>query len=429
MSKNNFSILEYKAIYQEESCKTPHKDSEGNLIVPEKTFEAIESFYYANVDVQHYFTPAKKFGKKAFRAQNYVGVIQTKDGTTIEILPKIQNISEETSKKILIRMLKTLKNSPFKHFNMAHLKSSKMPLLEIFITMFLEELAALVRKGIKSDYITKEENLKFLKGKLKIGEQIKQNTIHKERFFVEFQEFLSDRAENRLIKTTLQYLYKKSKLNANQQRIREFLFVFDEISVCKDIKNDFLHVQPNRQMKDYEHVLLWCKTFLLENSFSPYKGNDIAFALLFDMNLLFESYVGDYLKKKGLHVKLQDKTHHLAYENNDGKFRLKPDILIYDKDLLLIADTKWKILTKEKTNEGISQPDMYQLYAYGTKYEACQEMYLIYPKDNDMNTRRFVFNKEKEGILVLNTLFFDVENNCFEKNDKKYRLLELIENT
>ena len=40
------------------------------------------------------------------------------------------------------------------------------------------------------------------------------------------------------------------------------------------------------------------KTFFFENSFSPYKGNDLAYALLFDMNLLFESYVYDYLKKK-----------------------------------------------------------------------------------------------------------------------------------
>ena len=189
------------------------------MILPKKTFEAIESFYYANVDVQHYFTPAKKFGKKAFRAQNYVGLIQTKDGTTIEILPKIQNVEEDKAKEILIKMLKTLKKSPFKNINTAHLKSTKMPLLEIFITMFLEELAVLVRKGIKSDYITKEENLAFLKGKLKVGEQIKKNSIHKERFYVEYQEFLSDRAENRLIKTTLHYLYKKSHATKNQQHI------------------------------------------------------------------------------------------------------------------------------------------------------------------------------------------------------------------
>ncbi|NCB55043.1 MAG: restriction endonuclease [Epsilonproteobacteria bacterium] len=403
------------------------KDEAKPHFIKEETFLALEKFVLDNEESAQYLKITTKKGLgKVLQAQNYVGLIQTKDGTTIEILPKIQNIEEDKAKEILIKMLKTLKKSPFKNVNTAHLKSTKMPLLEIFITMFLEELAVLVRKGIKSDYITKEENLPFLKGKLKVGEQIKKNSIHKERFYVEYQEFLSDRAENRLIKTTLHYLYKKSHATKNQQRIREFLFVFDEISLCKDIKNDFLHVKPNRQMKEYEQILLWCKTFLLENAFSPHKGDDIAFALLFDMNLLFESYVGAYLKKKGLHVSLQDTTHHLAYENDHGRFRLKPDILIYDKDELLIADTKWKILSEDKAHEGIAQSDMYQLYAYGTKYKNCKKMYLIYPKTSEIQSRRFVYKVEEDTFLVLNTLFFDLENNCFEKKDKEYRLFELI---
>lgn len=397
-----------------------YKDEAKPHFIKEETFLAIEKFVLDNEESAQYLKITTKKGLgKVLQAQNYVGLIQTKDGTTIEILPKIQNISEETSKEILIKMLKTLKKSPFKNVNTAHLKSTKMPLLEIFITMFLEELAVLVRKGIKSDYITKEENLPFLKGKLKIGEQIKKNSIHKERFYVEYQEFLSDRAENRLIKTTLHYLYKKSHSNTNQQRIREFLFVFDEVSLCKDIQNDLLHVKPNRQMKEYEHILLWCKTFLLENAFSPYKGDDIAFALLFDMNILFESYVGHYLRKKGLHVSLQDRGKHLVEEPR--KFALKPDIVITKEDKIIIADTKWKIIKEEKD---ISQSDMYQLFAYGKKYDN-EELYLVYPKDGEAQP---ALTYEYEKKLNLKVLFFDVtvDERCFVQQDAPYRLFELL---
>ena len=214
-----FEFLQYK------------KEEEQNSYIEKTTFEAIEKFVLENETEQYLKITTKKGFGKVLQAQNYVGVIQTKDGTTIEILPKIKELENEKLKEILIKMLKTLKKSPFKNFNTANLKASKMPLLEIFISMFLEELAKLVQKGIKSDYIQKEENLKFLKGKLKISEQIKQNSVHKERFFVEYEQFCSDRVENRLIKTTLEYLYKKSKSNKNQQRIREFLFVFDEIKI------------------------------------------------------------------------------------------------------------------------------------------------------------------------------------------------------
>lgn len=430
MKNKQILLTEYSYVFIGEKDEGKHK------AVGKRTFEELESFVLKNSsDTVQFLKLGQNKYHKFIQAQNYVGVIQTKDGTTIEILPKISQLKddektqenpkpktkEDKAKEILIRMLKTLKKSPFKNFNMAHLKSSKMPLLEIFISMFLEELANLVRKGIKSDYITKEENLKFLKGKLLIGEQIKHNTIHKERFFVQYQEFMSDRVENRLIKTTLQYLYKKSHLNKNQQRIREFLFVFDEISPSKDVKNDFLHVKPNRQMKEYEHILLWCKTFLLENAFSPYKGDDIAFALLFDMNLLFESYVGAYLKKKGLHVSLQDKGKHLVEEPR--KFALKPDIVITKEDKIIIADTKWKIIKEEKD---ISQSDMYQLFAYGKKYDN-EELYLIYPKDGETQPA-LAYEYEKEKKLNLKVLFFDVavDESCFVEHDTPYRLFELL---
>ena len=404
-----------------------YKISGKNNFITEDIFDSLEQFILENEEIAQYLkiTTKKGYGK-VLQAQNYVGVIQTKNGTTIEILPKIQEVSDEELKEILIKMLKTLKKSPFKNFNMANLKSSKMPLLEIFITMFLEELTKLIQKGLKSDYITKEENLKFLKGKLKINEQIKHNYIHKERFYAEYQEFMSDRVENRLIKTTLNYLYKKTKSNKNQQRIREFLFIFDEINISCNIKIDFSKTKLNRQMKDYEQVLLWCKTFLLENSFSPYKGNDIAFALLFDMNLLFESYVYDYLKRYGnfKNITAQDKQHHLAYlDGTDPKFQLKPD-LVMDSGTI-IADTKWKILSEDKTHNGISQADMYQLYAYGTKYKNCKDMYLIYPKDNEIKETYYQYFKDEtcksNDGLNLRIIFFDVT-----KNFAKYDFYEKI---
>ena len=393
-----------------------YKDNTKDNFIKKETFDSLEKFVLENEKTAQYLKITTKSGfGKVLQAQNFVGVIQTKDGTTIEILPKIKNATTEKSKDILIKMLKTLKNSPFKNLSVANLKSSKIPLFEIFISMFLEELTVLVRNGIKSDYISKEENLKFLKGKLKISEQIKYNTIHKERFFVQYEEFISNRVENRLIKTTLQFLYNKSKLNKNQQRIREFLFVFDEIEISHNIKTDFSKIKLNRQMKDYEQVLLWCKTFLFENSFSPYKGNDIAFALLFDMNLLFESFVYSYLKKSSnfQDIKSQDRTHHLAYENGIGRFRLKPDIVINGGKI--IADTKWKILSEDKAYNGVLQDDMYQLYAYGTKYNNCEKIYLIYPFDELIIKNSYNYFKNKE--LKLDILFFDVYKKEFvDKN-------------
>ena len=272
-----------------------------------------------------------------------------------------------------------------------------------------------MQRGIKNDYITREENAPFLKGKLIFSEQIKKNTAHKERFFVAYDNYLPDRIENRIIKSTLQYLYQKSRSSTNQQRIREFLFVFDDIDPIHDVKTAFTKVKVNRQMQDYTQVLMWSKLFLLGNSFAPHTGNEVAFSLLFDMNLLFESYVGQYLNRHcQKNVSLQHQGHHLVCHQNKGKFALKPDIVIDGGKI--IADTKWKLLSEDKSNIGISQADVYQMYAYATKYQClgseCQQIFLIYPateKTVNVNTSYYfksIENAEKD--IPLNILFFDL---------------------
>ena len=386
MQQTQITLTEFERIYER--------------IIGKKDFGDIENFILRNSDENAPFLRiASGVGGKFIQARNYVGVLQTKGGLTIEILPKIADKTDtDKSKAVLIKMLRTLKNFPFKSSNLASLKTQNLPLLEIFISMFLCELEALVKKGIKSDYVALEENLNFLKGKLSINEQIKRNSVHKERFYVGYNEFLSDIKINRIIKTTLKFLYKKSNFNKNQQKIRELLFMFDEVSECEDYKNFFAKLIINRQVKHYEQTLLWCKIFLLGNSFTPHKGDDLAFALLFDMNALFESYVGNFIKKKHVDTILQHSEKHLI-EDPKG-FKLRPDIFLEGK---FIADTKWKIV---KSRDDISQADLYQLYAYGKKHK-CSKLYLIYPKIDGARQETMKFRYDDE--MWLEILYFDLE--------------------
>ena len=386
MQQSQITLTEFERIYQHDIYK--------------KDFKDIENFILKNSDENAPFLRiASGVGGKFIQAKSYVGVLQTKSGLTIEILPKIADKTDtDKSKAIFIKMLKTLKNFPFKSSNLASLKTQNLPLLEIFISMFLCELEALVKKGIKSDYVAQDENLNFLRGKLNINEQIKRNSIHKERFYVGYSEFLSDIKINRIIKTTLKFLYKKSNSSKNQQKIRELLFIFDEVSECEDYKNFFAKLVINRQVKHYEQTLLWCKIFLLNNSFTPHKGDDLGFALLFDMNALFESYVGNFIKKSFPGTILQHSEKHLV--ENPKSFKLRPDIFLEGN---FIADTKWKIIS---SRDDISQADLYQLYAYGKKHE-CDKLHLIYPKIEGIKQEFMKFGYDDEMLLEI--LYFDLE--------------------
>ena len=63
-------------------------------------------------------------------------------------------------------------------------------------------------------------------------------------------------------------------------------------------------------------------------------------------------------------------------------------------------DTKWKKLINDPgKNYGISQPDMYQMYAYSKKY-GTSEIWLLYPDNPDMKGRKDIRFDSGDGTTV-----------------------------
>ena len=148
-----------------------------------------------------------------------------------------------------------------------------------------------------------------------------------------------------------------------------------DMPVLKDVKyvtRDGIKI--NRNTKNYEILMQWSKVFLLNKSFTTFSGNNNSRALLFSMEKVYESYVAKHLKKilgeDGWDVSSQDRSYYLFTEPR-LQFALRPDIVCKRGERTIIMDTKWKkLVNNERINYGISQSDMYQMYAYSKKYKA-----------------------------------------------------------
>ena len=400
------------------------KELDGYVTLPSHTFEQLENFILTNQSkdadaLELMGLSARRGVGKVITAKNYVGIITMNDGTTIEILPKIYSAVENDAsgskaKRLLIEMLKTLRDSPYKNLQMASLNIEKMNVFEIFIRMFIDEVFQIVKRGLKRSYESVEENVNFFKGKMKFSQHIKLNHAHKERNFVEYDVFSVNRPENRLLKATLLYLYKHSKSSRNRTDIKSLLNSFAEVEPSADYKNDFAKYVPDRNMKDYNTALMWSRVFLMGKSFISFAGSEVALALLFPMESLFESYVAALLKKNltplGYSVSAQDKTYHLF--DDPKRFAMRPDIVIRRKtdDTVFIMDTKWKLLADNKANYGISQADMYQMYVYQKKYDA-KNVTLLYPQTDRISADDEIVYSSDDGVTVRVSLIdlFDIK--------------------
>lgn len=300
-------------------------------------------------------------------------------------------------------MLKTLRNAPFKNLQNTNVNIEKLSIFEIFIRMFIDEVFYIVKRGLKCDYETLQSNGNVFKGKMIFSGQIKYNYAHKERCFVEYDEFNANRAENKILKATLNYLYKNTSSSRNKADIKTLLSAFNEVDESKDYKADFDKIVPDRKTTDYQTALLWSKVFLMGKSFTSFAGSEVAFALLFPMETLFESFIATKLKKvlfgTGYTLSAQDKTYHLF--DMPKKFLMKPDIVINNKELkkVFVMDTKWKVLADVKANYGISQADMYQMYAYNKKYQS-ESVTLLYPLTEKIEQNRELEFNSNDGVMI-----------------------------
>ena len=347
------------------------------------------------------------------QAKNFVGLIQLESGCQIQILPKVDfgtNDTGKTTEEVFIDMLKTMKDFPGKVFSSANLRTESVNLYEIFINMYLYQLSLLTRKGLKSAYISQEDTLNVFKGKLLVNRHLKENIGHAERFSLAYDEFNLNRPENRLIKSTLLKLQKISTSSNNLKSIRQQLIYFDLVAPSWNYASDFDEVQIDRTTKDYEEILAWSKVFLMNKSFSIFSGDNKARALLFPMEKLDESFVSmhivDIFEREHYSVSTQDTGRYLLKEENRNIFSLRPDIVVKDKEEnTIIMDTKWKRLyDSPQENYGISQTDMYQMYAYSKKYNA-NKVWVLYPRVNELENRIIEFRDEDTKIHIF---FVDV---------------------
>lgn len=382
-------------------------------------------------------------GVKVIKPQNYVGVINIDNKVQIEILPKIDIGDENKLRNLFLKMLSCLKEFKGESFKNAQINDSRLPIYEVFIKLYLNEVQEILKKGLKSDYLTIEGNLTFFKGKFLINQHLKHNIVRKDRFYMAYDEFHFNRPENRLIKTTLLKLNKVSSNGKNQLLAKRLLAEFEMVNQSTNIDKDFSLVKKDRNAQAYQSLMTWSQIFLKNKSFSTFKGTENVNALLFPMEKIFEAYVAKQLKIKfpEWNVEAQKKDKYLF--DNPKTFRLNPDIYMSKEGSAIVLDTKWKkLIENESQKYGISQSDMYQMYAYAYKYDV-ENVILIYPKHkeisfnkdgkddkNDYTTYVQKQNNEYNLKSIVITIFlYDLvkeENDMKHENDNVKRLKEII---
>ena len=197
------------------------------------------------LECQH-LDSALKVTPSGIETTSWVGVIKYKN-THFQILPKLiytkeynedydEKTKEETKSNILknlIFMLSYTKKLDIKTSNEARLSTAKNPFIEILIREYAKSLFECLKRLTPKKYVREEDNLNYLKGKIKFTENIRYNSSNQAKFYCEYDEFSENNILNQLFLFVSTCLYNISNDSYNKKTLKFIMNYYSDIKLVR----------------------------------------------------------------------------------------------------------------------------------------------------------------------------------------------------
>ena len=347
---------------------------------------------------------ALKVTRHGIKTKSWVGVIKYKN-LHLEILPKLisadANNDGEISEaersiilKNLIFILSYTKNLDIKTNDKAKLSTEKNPFIEILIREFATSLFEALKRLTPKRYVREEENLNYLKGKIKFSENIRYNCTNQAKFFCEYDEFSENNVLNQLFLFVSTCLYNISNNSYNKKTLKFIINYYSDISFVRFDKFKVRKIKLTRNQELFKKTFKLAKMFVEQTSVDLSKNKFENITLVWDMNKLFEEFIFELIKRKIPECEaIAQKPKRLLKKENVTRRDTRIDILIQKPQVII--DTKYKKFTDF---DDITSADIYQVTTYCLLHNYKRAI-LLYPQ----------YDKNVPDI-------YDYQLNCAENN-------------
>ena len=360
-----------------------------------------------------------RLGRTHLKASQFVGVIRT-SSLTLQVLPKIDyegsseaggealKRAERSAAGNLLLMLSYTHDLRVREQDVVSLSSKRSDWLEILTRLFASNLHTLMRRGMSRAYVRVEETLPVLKGRWNIARQIAQKPHVRHLFDVAYDEFSEDTGLNRVFKFVVERLVVRTHDADTRLLLRDLHEWMLDVTSIPHVNRehlDWAETSITRLNEQYRVPFNLARMFLESETPLLSPGTRDVYALVFDMNKLFEEFVARFVERhrdqvlpvgwENVRIEAQSKERalYLGRRVSDGKeqFRLRPDLLMRGTQnrTLLVADTKYKKLAVDN-RQSILSADVYQMLAYSTRFGSPRVL-ILYPQQRGESPKRLEY--------------------------------------
>jgi 5-methylcytosine-specific restriction enzyme subunit McrC len=307
------------------------------------------------------------------RFYSYVGALQLGD-LTVEILPKLDRSAKSTKvsswQSVLLDMLSESGWMKVENIAGASLKLKANSLLQYFISLFLGEIKnSVIPGGWPLEYQRQVAKRVNLKGQFLWARQMREFPALSPPYWQAHDSLSNRHWINHLLYEALESI---SRLNVKEKIRKEARYLQSYFSKGQEHKKGIANqrILP-RRFQHCERAVRLAEMIYKGSSPDVQQGSLHTFALIFDMNRLFEAFILRQLRKQGsADLRVHTQTSTAFWQER----QLRPDILIQTEKESIVLDTKWKLLDGRKP----SMEDLRQVYVYAQYFDA-KKVILLYP--------------------------------------------------
>ncbi len=247
---------------------------------------------------------------------------------------------------------------------------------DLFAGAVATVVAQLLKQGLYREYVTKNESLPVLRGKLMMPETIRNKIQRVQKLACEFDELSENNLMNQILKTTMyELVLDKNVKDDRKSTLKYILGFFSEVKLLdipeiKRIKWNRMQFQRNN--KNYELLMRFiCEFVLMKMLLTTESGdyNVMAFKTK-NLEMLYQRFVRAYYEKHHsgkFAVESPRFKWNLTDGDEPGLFpEMKTDITLRRNGKTLIIDTKYceHELQKNFDKFSLRSAHVNQIYAY-----------------------------------------------------------------
>lgn len=246
---------------------------------------------------------------------------------------------------------------------------------DLFSVILAKGISQQLKQGLYREYLTKNENLSVMRGKLDFYGTIRNQMQKKMLLSCEYDELSENNIFNQILKTTVVVLLRnpevKPKYKTNLKKVRLF---FDTIDFIEPSNIPWDKLKYRKNNRSYEMLMNICY-FVLDGMIQTtengnYKMNGFSEKHMYQ---LFERFVLEYYKKHHSYlseIRAGQVKWNLTEGTEESMVRFLPamkmDIFLKYKDQMLIIDTKYygKIMLNNYDKVSLRSANLYQIFTY-----------------------------------------------------------------